>query len=113
MPPLKRHQRSYDHRLVRLVQETGDPSIATNVGVPRSTVHGWLRRAPRPVTTAPGEDASVADLLCRIVLLERQVARLRAILRVLFVLFSILKPDLRRLRLWVSAPAWCRVLEQN
>ena len=34
------------------MQETGDPTFATRLGVPRSTVAGWLRRAPRPVTTA-------------------------------------------------------------
>ncbi len=29
----ERRQRIYDHRLVRLVQETGDATIATNLGV--------------------------------------------------------------------------------
>ena len=36
----KRTRRTYDHRLVRLVQDTGDASIATCLGVPRSTVAG-------------------------------------------------------------------------
>lgn len=30
----KRQQRAYDHRLVRLVQQTGDVSIATRAGGP-------------------------------------------------------------------------------
>src|SRR5262245_10008510 len=40
----QRRQRAYDHRLVQLVQGTGDPCIATRLGVPRSTVAGWIRR---------------------------------------------------------------------
>jgi len=36
----ERRLRIYDHRLVRLVQETGDATIATGIGVPRSTVAG-------------------------------------------------------------------------
>jgi transposase InsO family protein len=96
----KRPQRSYDHRLVRLVQETGDPSIATGLGVPKSTAYGWLRRAPRSVTTAPGEDAdSVLQLRRENALLKKRLRRLRAILRVLFVLFRIVKPDLAHLRI--------------
>jgi hypothetical protein len=35
-------QRRYDHRLRDLVQRTGDLSIATKLGVPRSTARGWL-----------------------------------------------------------------------
>jgi putative transposase len=94
----KRRQQVYDHRLVRLVQETGDASIATALGVPRSTVHGWLSRAPRPVTTAPGHDASVPQLLRENAVLRKRVARLQAVLRVLFVLFHIVQPDIHRLR---------------
>ena len=33
----KRTLRTYDHRFIRLVQETGDATIATSVGIPRST----------------------------------------------------------------------------
>ena len=45
--PSRRPKRTYDHRLVRLVQETGDATIATGLGIPRSTVAGWLRRKAR------------------------------------------------------------------
>jgi len=91
-------QRAYDHRLVRLVQETGDATIATGIGVPRSTVAGWLRRSPLDVTTAPGLDAAAAELRVRVAKLERRVARFKAVLRVLFAVFRLLQPDLTRLR---------------
>jgi hypothetical protein len=37
-----RPKRRYDHRLRDLVQRTGDLTIATDLGVPRSTARGWL-----------------------------------------------------------------------
>jgi hypothetical protein len=40
-----RPQQRYDHRLRDLVHGTGDVTIATDLGVPRSTARGWLRKA--------------------------------------------------------------------
>jgi hypothetical protein len=96
--PTRRSQRSYDHRLVRLVQETRDAGIATRLGVPRSTAAGWLRRAPRPVTPAPGDGEALADLHRRVAGLERRCRRLLAVLRVLFALVRTLQPDLSGVR---------------
>lgn len=93
----KRSQRAYDHRLVLLVQETRDPSIATRLGVPRSTVAGWLRRAPRVVTAASASDEA-AVLRRRVARLERRCRRLVAILHVVFALLRAVKADLSRLR---------------
>ena len=59
----RRATRNYDHRLVRLVQETGDPTIATRLGLPCSTAAGWVRRAPQAVVTDAELDATHADLL--------------------------------------------------
>jgi hypothetical protein len=42
MATTARTQRRYDHRLRNLVQRTGDVSVATDLGVPRSTARGWL-----------------------------------------------------------------------
>jgi hypothetical protein len=106
--PSERRQRSYDHRFVELVQRTGDPSIAMAAGVPRSTVAGWLRRTRRAVVTATQEDASAAELRIRVAVLEKRCGRLRAVLRVLFVLFRIVKPDLAHLR--IPAPEKERLL---
>jgi hypothetical protein len=48
-----RPQQRYDHRLRELVQRTGDLTIATNLGVPRSTARGGSapRRPLRSVWT--------------------------------------------------------------
>jgi putative transposase len=93
-----RRQRTYDHRLVLLVQQTRDVTIATRVGVPQSTVAGWLRRTPRPVTSAPLADISYAALQRRVARLETRCRRLTAVLRVLFVLLKVVKADLGHVR---------------
>ncbi len=45
---------THDHRLIQLVRDTGDSSIATGLGVPRSTAAGWLKRRDLEVFTAAG-----------------------------------------------------------
>src|SRR5688572_7040816 len=42
MPTTARPQQRYDHRLRNLVRRTGDVTVATDLGVPRSTARGWL-----------------------------------------------------------------------
>jgi hypothetical protein len=46
---MARLQQRYDHRLRDLVQRTGDVTIATDLGIPRSTARGWLDKAPKVV----------------------------------------------------------------
>ena len=49
MKTLRRQQKTYDPRLRELVREAGDPGIVAGLGIPRSTVSGWLRRDSQPV----------------------------------------------------------------
>ncbi len=46
-----RPQQRYDHRLRELVQRTGDVTVATHLGVPRSTARGWLGAATTVVVS--------------------------------------------------------------
>lgn len=92
-----RYTRFYDARLVRVVQTTGDPSIAVRQGVPPSTARGWLRQAPRHVVL-DADDRLVLDLHRRLARAERRCDRLAAMLRLLVVLFRVAKPDLSRVR---------------
>ena len=84
-----RRQRAYDHRLRELVRHTGDVSVATRLGVPRSTVAGWLRGAPLSVLShdivAMGDvalQAEVIELRRRIRILGGIVGLLLAVIRV-------------------------------
>lgn len=95
---MPRLQRTYDHRLVRLVQETGDITVATGVGVPRSTAAGWRRRAQRVVTSTPTCEATEQDLRNRLARVEGRLRRCTALLRVLLAVVRIVQPDLTRLR---------------
>jgi hypothetical protein len=49
MTTTSRPQHRYDHRPRDLVQRPGDLTIATDLGVPRSTARGWLGAAPTVV----------------------------------------------------------------
>jgi hypothetical protein len=49
VPMTERTQQRYDHRLRDLVQGTRDVTIATDLGVPRSTARGWLGQTPKVV----------------------------------------------------------------
>lgn len=100
---MPRSQRTYDHRLVRLVQDTGDTTIATGVGVPRSTAAGWLRRAKRDVTTTATCETSSADLRARLARTEARLRRCQALLRVLLAVLRIVQPDFTRLRVPLGA----------
>ncbi len=39
-----RRRQTYDHRLRDLVRTTDDPDILADLGGPRTTALGWLRR---------------------------------------------------------------------
>jgi len=68
MPTTARSQQHYDHRLRNLVQRTGDVTVATDLGVPRSTARGWLRATPTVVVGLDVLDLTEPELrqeLCR------------------------------------------------
>ena len=62
MPTTARPQQRYDHRLRDLVQRTGDVTIATDFGVPRSTARGWLGPAPTVVVCLDVADLTEPEL---------------------------------------------------
>src|SRR5262249_10349752 len=51
MPTTDRSQKRYDYRLRDLVHRTRDATVATNLGVPRSTARGWLSARPTVVVS--------------------------------------------------------------
>jgi hypothetical protein len=62
MPTTSRLQQRYDQRLRHHVQRTGDVTIATDLGVPRSTARGWLGVAPTVVVCLDGADLTESEL---------------------------------------------------
>jgi hypothetical protein len=83
---MARTRRSYDHRLRDLVRDTGDVTIATRLGVPRSTAAGWLRRKGGTIVTAEPLSAREKQLQSEVVRLRRRVRAFRAVVRLLVAL---------------------------
>jgi hypothetical protein len=57
----RRRQRD-DHRLRDLVQGTGDVTIATELGVRRSTARGWFGKAPKVVVSLDATNLRASEL---------------------------------------------------
>jgi hypothetical protein len=86
MPSTSRPQQRYDHRLRDLVQRTGDLTIATDLGVPRSTARGWLRAAPTVAVSLEMAAVTEPELRQEILKLQRRVKKLAALLRLALAL---------------------------
>ena len=86
MTTSRRPQQRYDHRLRDLVHSTGDVTIATNLGVPRSTARGWLRKAPRVTVSMDVTNLKTMELQQEILELRRRVKKLTALLRLALAL---------------------------
>ena len=74
-----RLQQRYDHRLRDLVKGTGDVTIATDLGIPRSTARGWLAKAPNVVVSLDVTTLNASALQQEVLLLRRRVNKLRAL----------------------------------
>jgi len=86
MPTTARPQHRYDHRLRNLVQRTKNVTIATDLGIPRSTARGWLGKAPKVVVSLDVTDLSAPSLHQEVLELRRRVKKLTALLRLALVL---------------------------
>jgi hypothetical protein len=73
MPTLTRSQQRYDNRLRNLVQRTGDVTIATHLGVPRSTARGWLIERPTVVVCLDVTELAEPELRQEVLKLRRRV----------------------------------------
>src|SRR6516164_9146283 len=84
-----RPQKRYDHRLRELVQRTGDLTIATDLGVPRSTARGWRHSAPTVTVSLDVADLTELELRHEILRLQQSVQKLAALLRLALVLLRL------------------------
>ena len=86
MPTTARLQQRYDHRFRNLVQRTGDVTVATDLGVPRSTARGWLGTRPTVVIGLDVVDLTEPELRREILKLRRRVQKLTALLYLVLAL---------------------------
>src|SRR5215831_4439659 len=88
MPTIARSQQRYDHRLRNLVQRTGDVTVATDLGVPRSTARGWLGGTPTVVVCLDVTELMEPELRQEALNLRRGVRKLTALLRLALALLQ-------------------------
>jgi hypothetical protein len=88
MSIIARSQQRYDHRLRNLVQRTGDVTVATELGVPRSTARGWLGETQTVVVCLDVTELTEPELRLEVVKLRRRVRKLMALLRLVLVLLQ-------------------------
>jgi hypothetical protein len=88
MPTTARPQQRYDHRLRDLVQRDRDVTVATDLGVPRSTARGWLGAAPTAVVSLDVADLTEPELRQEVLKLRRRVQKLSALLRLALALLQ-------------------------
>ena len=81
-----RSAKSYDHRLRNLVYQSQDISIALDLGVPRSTAHGWLHNKPQNVVTHDVFNLDEQQLQHEAIKLQKRCKRLISVIRLLVVL---------------------------
>ena len=86
MTTMANPQQCYDHRLRDLVQRTRDVTIATDLGVPRSTARGWIGKAPKVVVSLDVTDLSASELQQEVLELRRRVKKVTALLRLALAL---------------------------
>ena len=99
MPTTGRPQQRYDHRRRDLVQRTGDITVATDLGVPRSTARGWLRAAQTVVVCVDVADLTEAELRWEVLKLRRRIQKVTALLHLVLTLLRTSGFTLARARL--------------
>src|SRR5215472_1725394 len=88
IPNIARSQQRYDHRLRNLVQRSRDVTVATDLGVPRSTARGWLGETPTVVVGLDVTELTEPELRQEVLKLRRRVRKLRALLRLVLALLQ-------------------------
>ena len=81
----------YDHRLRDYVRETRDVSFAVGLGVPKTTISGWLKATPRDVVSHEVFDLNDLQVRRRILKLERRLKIVTAIMRLLLAVFRVFR----------------------
>jgi transposase InsO family protein len=83
-------RRSYDHRLRLAIATTGDPTLFPRVEIPASTRRSWTTRPAPNVVALHREDQELVELQVALARAEASNARLRAVIRLLLALTTVL-----------------------
>ena len=84
-----RPRRAYDHRIKEQIIRAGNPDLLPAFGIPRSTAMSWIRRGHREVVSLDPHDDGKPALRKRVAKLERRIAILTAVLRLVLALLRV------------------------
>ena len=84
-----RIQQRYDQRLRDLVRSCGNINLASQLGVPRSTAHGWLTSNQVEVCAVDVFDMDILNLQKGVFLLRKRLKWIVALFRLLVVVIKV------------------------
>jgi putative transposase len=82
-------RRAYDHRIKEQIVRAGDPDLFPELEIPRSTAVSWIRRGLGQVVSLDRDDEGERALRNRVATLERRIAMLTAVLRLVLALLRV------------------------
>ncbi|MFC1766753.1 hypothetical protein ACFL6U_32345, partial [Planctomycetota bacterium] len=94
-----RTRQRYDHRLRDLIRSQGNINYAIELGVPRSTAHGWLTSHPVEIVTVDVVDMDLLSLQKEVLTLRKRIKWIVALFRLLVVLMKVSDFSLENSRL--------------
>ena len=83
-------RRSSDHRLRSAIRKSGNTRLFHRLDIPESTRRSWASRPLPKVVTFDAEEQDFVDLHVRVAKIEATNAKLRAVIRLLLALVSVL-----------------------
>ncbi len=92
-------RKQYDHRLRQAIVKTGDPDLFPKLAIPDSTRRTWLTRGAAEVVTLDDRDTEIVEFHATIAKLEKKVAILTAVVRLLVTLVRVAGTTLAETRL--------------
>ena len=96
-------RRQYDHQIRNAVVESGDITLFAHLNIPDSTLRSWLRRGAWSVVTTRDERRDATALRVKVAKLERRVATLGAVVRLLMILLRTTGVSLAKVRVSSAA----------
>jgi hypothetical protein len=96
-------RRAYDHRIKEEIVRAGDPDLFPELEIPRSTAVSWIRRGLGQVVSLDQDDEGERVLRNRVATLERRIAMLTAVLRLVLALLRVSGFKLELLRVTDAA----------
>jgi hypothetical protein len=82
-------RRAYDHRIKEQILRAGNPDLFPQLEIPRSTALSWIRRGLGEVVSLEHDNEGERAMRDRVATLERRVAMLTAVLRLVLALLRV------------------------